>query len=232
MVYDQPSYSTRYLYSKVISLLSSFCLAALLLLMMQNAGAHGGVAMEDDLCVITIAYRSAHFKMYVPRTRRHEEFCEYLPEAAESVFVFEYIDRELAGISFDFRIIRNVTSRRRYTNEEDVANIGDLNDITVFYQSARVEPDVFTAIHHFDKPGAYIGIVTAKPAGSDMIYTTVFPFQVGFAGFGYWPLMLTVIFLYLIFIGYTHGWIPCRRILDSSRFISAFKTLYRGPTKE
>ena len=147
---------------------------------------HGGVVLEDDVCLIKIGYLEAHFKIYLPRSRRHREYCEDVPDAGETVFVMEYQHRGLAETPLDFRIVRNVTGLGRFTRERDLIET-DLEPLTVFHQQDVVDPDVFTAVHQFDSPGDYIGIVTARPAQATREYMAVFPFRVGSAGFGHWP---------------------------------------------
>ena len=157
--------------------------------------AHGGVVMEDDVCVIQIGFLTAHFTVYQPRTRQREELCEDLPDVAETVFVMEYLHSSLADMLIDFRIITDVTGRRRFAKWADVTGIEDLDAATVFYQPAIVEPDVFTVLHQFDEPGHYIGIVTASQPDAERVYTAVFPFEVGATGFGYVPLIAAAVIL-------------------------------------
>ena len=88
-------------------LATSCCLLfilATLLMTDSSARAHGGVVEEDDLCVIKVNFLRAHFKIYQPRVSRHEQFCEDLPAASESVFVMEYQHDSLAIMPIDFRI--------------------------------------------------------------------------------------------------------------------------------
>lgn len=176
----------------------------------QNALAHGGVMAEEDLCVIKINYLSAHFKIYQPRTDGHTEYCEDLPNATETVFVMEFLHDGMREVPIDFRIIRDVTGKGRFARWEDVQEIADLDDVTVFYQQATIEPDVFTVIYDFDTEGDYIGIVTADVDGTDRIYTAVFPFEVGFTGYGYWPyiiaLLLFIQFQYFVMSGRFARW--------------------------
>jgi len=150
--------------------------------------AHGSVAAEDDLCLIEIGYYKAHFKIYLPDRRRHQQFCEDLPSAGESIFVMEYVHTGLSEAPIDFRIIRNVTGQGRFTRLSDVEQIEDLEGVTVFHQPARAQPDVFAVRHEFTETGKFVGIVTLAQPDSGKIYTAVFPFDVGFTGFGYWPL--------------------------------------------
>jgi len=155
----------------------------------NTAWAHGGVVSEADLCTINIGFFQAHFKAYQPRTRQQQIFCEDLPDVAETVFVMEYVHGDLGKVPMDFRIIKDITGHGRYATLEDVTRAGNLDRATVYYQPATVTPDVFTIVQQFDKPGWYIGIVTAKHPTLDETYTAVFPFEVGFTGYGWLPLL-------------------------------------------
>lgn len=160
----------------------------------QNAAyAHGGVVEEKDLCIIKVNYLRGHFKIYQPLIDGHEEYCEDLPNATETVFVMEYLHDSLGEAEVDFRIIHDVTGKGRFARWEDVAAIEDLESATVFYHAPTVDPDLLTVIHEFTEEGDYIGIVTANVDGEAKIYRTVFPFEVGFTGFGYWPLFVVLI---------------------------------------
>ena len=173
------------------------------LLLPGVASAHGGVVEEDDLCVIKVNYLRAHFKIYQSRVSGHEQFCEDLPVASESVFVMEYEHDSLAVMPIDFRIIRDVTGKGRFARLEDVQQIADLDAATVFYRQPEIEPDVYTVLHDFTEEGDFIGIVSARHPETGKLYTAVFPFEVGFTGFGYWPLiigLLAVIQLQYLFM--------------------------------
>lgn len=171
-------------------------LAALTICLFTSAAfAHGGVVEEDDLCVINIGYLKAHFKIYVPRETQHEEYCEDIPIRGESVFVMEYMHDGLSEAAIDFRIIRNVTGKGIFARIEDVDAIEDLDAVTVHYEPATVVPDVFTLLHPFDEDGEFIGIVSARQADTDKLYTAVFPFEVGYTGLGYWPWFIAALLL-------------------------------------
>ncbi len=187
------------------------CALLALSLSPQSSGAHGSVALEDDLCAIQIGYFKAHFKIYLPRTRQHRDFCEDIPEAGESVFVMEYMHSGLGEIPLDFRIIRDVTGLGRFARWRDVQGIEDLDAATVFYQPPAVVPGVYTALYRFDEAGDYIGIVTAGPGAGDRIYTAVFPFEVGFTGFGYWPVFVLLAVIIQLNYFYMRGWFRRRR---------------------
>jgi hypothetical protein len=192
---------------KILQLLSvSMMLAAT----WQQAAAHGGVVEEADLCVITISYLKAHFKIYQPLIDGHEEYCEDLPNATESIFVMEYLHDELSRVPVDFRIIRDVTGKGRFARWEDVAAIDDLDSVTIFYQPPIIEPDVFTVLYDFAEEGEYIGVITASPGGGDRQHIAVFPFEVGYTDFGYWPLIVGALILiqlqYLLMSGRLAKW--------------------------
>jgi hypothetical protein len=165
----------------------------LLLLSSPAALSHGGVVEEGDPCVIKVNYLRGHFKIYQPRTDGHNEYCEDLPDATETVFVMEYLHSELGDVPIDFRIIKDVTGKGRFARWEDVAEIDDLDSVTVLHQPAGIEPDVFTVVQTFDEEGDYIGIVTANLYRADKVYRAVFPFEVGFTGFGYWPFFIAIL---------------------------------------
>ena len=192
-------------------------------LIAQGAHAHGGVVADGDLCIINVDYLRGHFKIYQPLIDGHEEYCEDLPNATESVFVMEYLHDGLGKIPVDFRIIHDVTGKGRFAIWDDVAAIQDLEDVTVFYREALVEPDVLTVIHDFEEEGEYIGIVTAM-VDSGKTYRAVFPFEVGFTGTGYWPyfvvLALIVQIQYLLMGGRFTRWREKRRAKNAGVSIS------------
>jgi len=191
-----------------------FLVLSLLPALQQVAVAHGGVVEEDDLCIIKVDYLRAHFKVYQPRVSGHEQFCEDLPVASESIFVMEYQHDALASMPIDFRIIRDVTGKGRFARMEDVAQIEDLESATVFFQSALTEPDVFTVMHDFMEEGDFIGIVSATQPDTNKVYAAVFPFEVGFTGLGYWPFFVAALVLlqlqYLLMGGRLKRWVAKR----------------------
>jgi len=182
----------------------------LLLALQPQATAHGGVVEEDDICVIKVNYLRAHFKIYQPRVSGHKQFCEDLPAAAESVFVMEFMHDALRTMPIDFRIIRDVTGKGRFARMDDIKAIDDLDAATVLYQPARLEPDVYSVVHAFESEGDFIGIVSATNVDTGEVYAAVFPFEVGFTGWGYWPLFIGLMILiqiqYLAMSGRLKRW--------------------------
>ena len=193
------------------SLFAALIMYGTLTALAPRADAHGSVTNEDDLCAIEIGYLRAHFKIYLPQQYGHDDFCEDLPATGESVFVMEYVHRDLSDIPIDFRIVRNVTGMGRFARLADVAAIDDLEAVTELYLPPERRPDVFTVLHRFSAPGEFIGIVTATPEGSDKPFRAVFPFEVGFTGFGVWPLFLAIAVALQLQYLYMSGRFPFRR---------------------
>lgn len=160
----------------------------------QSASAHGGVAFQEDLCVINIDFLQAHFTVFQPETRDSDEFCEDIPDVSRSVFVMEYLHSLLPEMLIDFRIIRDINDVGMYADLEDVLAIEDLEAATVYYEPPRIEPGGFyTASYEFDSKGTYIGVVTADHPTEDRYYTAVFYFQVGGPDYGTLPLFLALL---------------------------------------
>jgi hypothetical protein len=166
---------------------------------------HGGVVLEDDVCVIQIGYFKAHFKIYLPQERGHDDFCEDIPTTGEAVFVMEFLHEGLRAAPIDFRIIRNVTGLGLYAQLSDVEAMTDLEAVTVFHQPPVNEPDVYSIVHTFEDPGEFIGIVSAIYPETGKVYRAVFPFEVGFTGFGYWPLIAVMLLVLQLNYWYMSG---------------------------
>lgn len=177
-----------------------------LLLSSQAIFAHGGVFLEDDLCVIQIGFFKAHFTILQPETSANEEFCEDLPEVTGTLFVLEYMHDSLKEMPVDFRIIKDVTGKGRAAKWEDVHQLGDIEKYTVYYQPPTIAPDAeFNAAYEFTEKGDYIGIVTTKQPGNEKIYRAIFPFQVDIYRIGHLPLFITLILLVQLFYWYSNG---------------------------
>ncbi|HET6564551.1 MAG TPA: hypothetical protein VFG52_03985 [Xanthomonadales bacterium] len=157
------------------------CLLLLVLATLPSpASAGGGVVMEGDKCTMHIDFYSARFTAYQPETQGNQEFCEDLPDTGLTLFVLDYLHPSLKEVPVDFRIIRNTTDQGRFAVWDDVAKLGDLRPLTVFYQAPTVEGDASLQLEYeFTEPGEYIGIVTAGHPSNDNTYRSVFPFEVG-----------------------------------------------------
>jgi hypothetical protein len=176
------------------------------LLPLNPVMAHGGVAFEEDVCLVNIGFLQAHFTLYQPLTSGSEEFCEDIPEVSESIFVLDYLHDFLREMPVDFRIIRDVTEIGVYANWDDIRSIPDLNAVTEFYQPPQiVSQGVFKVSHAFGEKGSFIGIVTAQHPTQEKAYRAVFHFQVGGADYRTIPYFVAAILvlqlLYWVSIG-------------------------------
>lgn len=169
---------------------------ACLLVWCQKVIAHGGVAMEDDICVIKIGFLKAHFTGYQPQSSGSEEFCEDIPEVAKSIFVIDYLHDYLKEMQVDFRILRDVNNLGIYAKWDDIVRLNDIESDTVFYQPPIKQPGgVLTIEYDFQQAGGYIGIVSAKHPSKETTYYAVFYFQVGGADYGYLPWFIGLVVL-------------------------------------
>ena len=123
----------------------------------------------------------------------------------------EFMHDALQRMPIDFRIIRDVTGKGRFARMQDVEALEDLDAATVFYRPPMLEPDVYTIAHDFTEEGDYIGIVSAKNPDTGEVYASVFPFEVGFTGWGYWPFIVGLLVLiqiqYLLMGGRLKRWL-------------------------
>jgi len=178
----------------------------------QLSFAHGGVAFEEDLCVINIDFLQAHFTVFQPETRESDEFCEDIPDVSRAVFVMEYLHSLLPEMLIDFRIIRDINEVGQYATLDDVLAIEDLEAATVYYEPPRIEPGGFyPASYEFDTKGTYIGVVTADHPTEDRYYTAVFYFQVGGPDYGTLPLFLAILIVLQIGWWLSNGGLAKRR---------------------
>jgi hypothetical protein len=178
------------------------------LLFSTQAAGHGGVAFEDDLCVISIDFMQAHFTVFQPETSDSTEYCEDIPNVTRSVFVMEYLHDLLTEMVLDFRIMRDVNDVGRFASWEDIEAIDDLEAATVFYEAARMEEGGFyRTSYEFLEKGTYIGVVTADHPTEDREYNAVFYFRVGGRDWGTIPIFLALgMLLQLGYWASTGGW--------------------------
>jgi hypothetical protein len=171
----------------------------------SNASAHVSVFMDKNVCTLRIGIFEARLALYQPRTQGQQQFCESVPAVGETVFVMQYTHGALDKVPIEFRIIKDVTGRGAYATRADIARAGGVEDATVFYRAPSVTPDVLSVVHDFDEPGWYIGMVTVKHPSLDKSYTAVFPFKVGFAGFGKWPWLVALALVVQLFYWQASG---------------------------
>jgi hypothetical protein len=141
---------------------------------------HGGVSVEDDVCIIQIGRYKAHFTGYLPAERATQEFCEDIPMVGQSVFVIDFISDELREMDLDFRIIRDVNGVGTKATYEDLGGEKAIEAATIFYlPPGRYPRGVLNANYQFAEKGGYVGIINAKHRETGLAYRSVFPFRVG-----------------------------------------------------
>jgi hypothetical protein len=162
----------------------------------EEARSGGGVILQNDVCVITIGFYTAHFTAYQPQTRGNTEYCEDLPDTGETIFVLDYLHGSLKEVPVSFRIIRDDAGLGTFTKWEDIAKLGNLDPYTVHFSPPRVEPSAsFRVSHDFAARGDYIGIATAGHPTDGSTYAAVFPFRVGRSQFPLAPVAFLAVAL-------------------------------------
>ncbi len=142
--------------------------------------AHGGVSIEDDVCLIKIDRYKAHFTGYLPKERATQEFCEDIPVASESIFVIDFISDELRAMELDFRIIRDINDIGVTATYGDLGGDKAIEAASIFYEKPQLyQNGILNVRYNFSQDGRYIGIVNAHHLETGLTYTSVFPFSVG-----------------------------------------------------
>ena len=165
---------------------------------LQSAHAHGGVSLEDDLCVLALGSYRMHFTGYQPETSGAREFCEDIPETGTAVIVLDAIDDALRSIPLEVRILRDAQDLGNDAKVEELGDAAAIEAATV----ARLEPAVHatgssTLQYVFPEAGRFIGLVRAQPAvGGEVV--AVFPFTVGGGSSQWWIYGVVVLFALLV----------------------------------
>lgn len=157
---------------------------------------HGGVSIEDDVCLIKIDRYKAHFTGYLPKERATQEFCEDIPAASESIFVIDFISDELREMDLDFRIVRDVNDIGVTATYGDLGGPEAIEKATIYYQEPmQFRKGILNVRYTFVQNGNYIGIVNAHHVETGLKYTSVFPFSVGTIQYGKYVQYFLLLFL-------------------------------------
>jgi hypothetical protein len=184
------------LVSKGLLIVSMLCAGSL-------AWGHGGVSMDDDMCLMRVGTYKAHFTGYQPESRATQEFCEDIPVVSKAIFVLDFIDDELRNMDVDFRVIRDVKAIGVKATLADLGTQREIEKNTKFYSEAKRFPrGTMSVTVDFKDAGQYIGLVTAKNPETGRAYTSVFPFSVGVVNYAQYvvPIVLILV-LTLVFFG-------------------------------
>jgi hypothetical protein len=155
--------------SKRLNILCALAVAALLGAPASSALAHGAMQRQRSACMLKVGPDFMYLSGYQP-SASHNRFCEDIPTTGDTIFVLDYAQDEMRGMSTDFRIIRDVGE-----NEEP----DKLDAVTVAYLPPRIYPaGTLNFEHVFNETGAFVGIVTMNgPNGEHWV--SRFPFSVG-----------------------------------------------------
>jgi hypothetical protein len=114
------------------------------------AGAHGAVAIEDDICVRRVGGNMVHFSAYQPQFEPKAQYCTEIPEGGDTFLVVDLVDPGLRNVPVGVRIVRGQGG-----DEKD-------EDQTVAYWRPASHPDgVVRGEAKLDK-GLYKLIITAE----------------------------------------------------------------------
>ena len=128
-----------------------------------TAWAHGGLAMEQDMCKLTVGPYMMHFAGYQEDAQR-TEFCEDIPHKGPTIIVLDAVDSALRDLPIEFRIVRKTD--------------GPLENAPEVYKLAPATYPKGTLMVRYDfmEDGDYVGLVYA---GENRKHASVFPFSVG-----------------------------------------------------
>ena len=147
----------------------------------QTVLAHGGVAIEDDMCVLKAGPYIMHFTGFQPEQTQSEEFCEDIPNVGSAIIVLDYIDKQLRDMAVDFRIIEDVNDIGNYATLDDLGSETDIERNTVYYLPSMLRrTGSFNVEYNFTEPGRFIGMVKVDDIPNGKEYVSVFPFGVGY----------------------------------------------------
>ena len=130
-----------------------------------QAQAHGGLALAEDMCRLTIGPYNMHFTGYQPDESRNKEFCEDIPATGRTVVVLDYMEDALRPLTTEVRVIKDTGSEQ------------DLEAITILHLPPKVYPSGSVNFEYdFAQPGKFVGMVTV---GDKKELVSRFPFSVG-----------------------------------------------------
>lgn len=153
---------------------------ALLMLSAGDAHAHGGVSMEDDVCIMKIGGYRAHFSGYQPEFRATQEFCEDIPELGKAIIVLDFVDPALRKHVVEFRVLNDVRQLGKGARYEALGTPEEIQAATLFHLPPQAYPrGTLTFEQQFQTAAWYIGMLSATDPATGTTVHSVFPFQVG-----------------------------------------------------
>ena len=88
------------------------------------AGAHGKVALEEDICVRRIGGNMVHFSAYQPQFDLKAQYCTEIPEVGDTFLVVDLVDPGLRTMPVGVRIVRGQEEDEKEGDNRTVASWG------------------------------------------------------------------------------------------------------------
>ena len=110
------------------------------LFLLNEAKAHGGQSIEQDVCVFSAGHYNLHFSSYIVDEFGGKEYCWDIPQTGEIFFVLDFIDKSLRDKLTEFKIIRKAASTESiYTDEVVVVKSFSKNTTGSLNISANID---------------------------------------------------------------------------------------------
>jgi hypothetical protein len=153
--------------------------------------AHGGVGIEKDPCVRRAGPYRIHFAVYQPQFNPVAEYCAAVPNAGNTILVFDLVDPELRSRPLTIQVVEAVSAPAPKT---------------VLYLPPQTYPTgVVNAEAHLDLPGQYTAIVTfEEPADTIQFPLRVAMWSLGVVALG--SVLALGFALGYVFMGRKKGW--------------------------
>ncbi len=134
--------------------------------------AHGGLALADDVCKLTIGPYTMHFTGYQPDSTQEKEFCEDIPSTGRTVVALDYIEEALRPMPTEVRVIKDTAG------DGGASATGNLDAVTILHIPAKVYSNGSINFEYsFSQPGKFVGLVTITEGAVQ--HVSRFPFSVG-----------------------------------------------------
>lgn len=177
--------------SPIRTLLAAFAAAVMFGMPHSGALAHGGLSMDKDVCRLKLGSYAMHFTGYQPQATGSKEFCEDIPQTGQTVVVLDAIDAALREMPIEVRIV------------QDAGENTKAEPVTVLHLAAQRYPTGSVSFEHtFERPGKFVGLVTAGDKGE---HVSRFPFSVASAKPAYEKYLMLLVVPFLGFALYRYA---------------------------
>jgi hypothetical protein len=112
------------------------------------AGAHGNVALEEDICVRRVGGNLVHFNAYQPQNEAKAQYCTEIPGEGDTFLVVDLVDPGLRNMPIGVRVVRGLNETAE--------------DQTVAYWPPSIHPDGVVRGEALLTKGVYKVIITPE----------------------------------------------------------------------